>query len=164
MFAEPDNCSLKLEFETREEALRASLESEFQANLDGQLLLAEIRHQKEIDQLRDELSVRETPSTEVASEKMVVYSGDASQKGGKGEGSFHVPPSGSPSPSRSRRPLQPKNRVGLAAEGKGVAASLREAATASKKPRLGAKLPAFKPPSQKVLNGDDDGTAEKANM
>lgn len=163
-FAEPDNCSLKLEFESREEALRDALESQFQADLDGQLLLAEIRHQKEIDQLRAELSVRETPSAEAASGTMVVYSGDAPQKDKKGEGSSHVPSPGSTSPSLSRRPLQPKNRVGLAAKGRGVATSLREAATATKKPRLGTKRPAFKPPSQKISSSDDGETAKTAKM
>lgn len=163
MFAEPDNRSLKLEFEGREETLRDALESEFQADLDGQLLLAEIRHQKEIDQLRAELSVRETPSAEAASGTMVVYSGDAQHKKKQGEDSSRVPPPGSSAPSLSRRPLQSKNRVGSAAKGKGAATIFKKAATASKKPRLGTKLPAFKPPSQKV-SSDDGEAAETANM
>lgn len=159
---ESDIGPLKLEFESREEALRDALESEFQADLDGQLLLAEIRHQKEIDQLRAELSVRETPCMEAASGTMVVYTGDTPKEGGKGEGSSNAPPPSSPSPSLSRRPLQPKNRAGFAAEGKSVAASTsREAATANKKPRLGTKLPAFKPPLRAVSSNDHDKTAAK---
>lgn len=161
--AKSDNDTfLKLEFESREEALRDTLESEFQADLDGQLLLAEIRHQKEIEQLRAALSARETPCAEAASGKMVVYNGVTRQKDKKGEGSSDAPPPGSPSPSLSRRPLQPKNRVGLAAAGSGVAASLREAAPESRKTRLGTKLPAFKPPSQKVSRGEDDKTPKTA--
>lgn len=163
LFAEPDNRLLKLEFEGQEEALRDALESEFQADLDGQLLLAEIRHQKEIDQLRAELSVRETPSAETAGGTMVVYSGDASQKEKQGEDSSRVPHPGAPTPALSRRPLQSKNRVGSAAKGKGSATSLKEAATASKKPRLGTKLPVFKPPSQKV-SSEDGETAKTAKM
>lgn len=153
---------LKLEFESREEALRDALESEFQADIDGQLLLAEIRHQKEIDQLRAELSVREMPCAEAASGTVVVYSGDNTQpKERKGDGSSDAPRPYCPSPSLSSHSSERKNRVGVAAEGKTAAASSsRNAATANTKPRLVTKLPAFKPPLRKGSRGDDDSTAK----
>lgn len=121
---------LQMEFESREVALRDALESDFQADLDGQLLLAEIRHQKEIDALRLELSGGKAPLAEAAAGAIVVFNAGSPQCGEKGEGASGAS-SSARSPSLSRRPLQ--RRVVSGAGG-----------------TLGRKLPVFKTPVQKV--------------
>lgn len=119
-----------MEFESREVALRDALESDFQADLDGQLLLAEIRHQKEIDALRLELGGGKSPLAEAAAGAIVVYNGESPQCGEKGQGASGAS-SSARSPSLSRPPLQ--RGVVSGAGGK-----------------LGRKFPVFKTPVQKA--------------
>lgn len=117
--------------------MRDSLESDFQADLDGQLLLAEIRHQKEMDQLRVELVGRKEPSAETADRPMVVYSPETLQCETEGQGT----PSSSSSvrrPSLSRRPLQQKPTAGVETNASG---------------NFGRKFRAFKPPVQTFAQG-----------
>lgn len=125
-----------MEFESREVALRDYLESDFQADLDGRLLLAEIRHQKEIDQLRVELVGREEPSAETAAGPMVVYSPETPQREREGQGTA-ASSSTARRPSLSRRPVQnPTAGVETTPNG-----------------NLGRKFRAFKPPVQAVAPG-----------
>lgn len=128
-----------MEFESREVALRDALESDFQADLDGQLLLAEIRHQKEIDLLRMELGGGKAPSAGVAAGAIVVYSAETPQREGKGEGASGAS-SSARSPSLSRHPLQRKMGTGG---------------------NLGRKFPAFKTPVQKSLPDDGSKNARR---
>ena len=85
-------------------ALKADLESNFQADLDGQLLLAEIRHQKEINALRLEFCGGKAPLPEVAAGAIVVYDANPPQCEEKGEGASGD--SFAHFPSLRRRPLQ----------------------------------------------------------
>lgn len=128
----------QVEFESREVALRDALESDFQADLDGQLLLAEIRHQKEIEQLRVELVRQEEPSGEtIAAGPMVVYSPETPQREREDQ---DTPGSSSSArrPSLSRRPLPQKPVVGVKTTSSG---------------NLGRKFRAFKPPVQASAPG-----------
>lgn len=140
-----------MEFESREVALRAALESDYQADLDGQLLLAEIRHQKEMEELRVELGDGKEPSAEAATGAIIVYGAATPQRKEKGGGKL-APPSSIRHPSLSRRPPQKKMDVGMAAaETSSGAGVVRELATPSgKQPGLGRKFPVFKPPVQKM--------------
>lgn len=119
-----------MEFESREVALRDALESDFQADLDGQLLLAEIRHQKEIDELRLKLRDEKVPLSEAAAGAIVVYNAESPRRhGGNGDGGSDGP-SSARSPLLSRRPL--RRRMGSGVGG-----------------NLGRKFPVFKTPFQK---------------
>lgn len=140
-----------MEFESREVALRAALESDFQADLDGQLLLAEIRHQKEMEQLRVELGGGKAPSAEAATGAIIVYNAATPRRKEKGGCKFGAPSSVGP-PSLSRRPRQQKMDVGMAAaEHSSDADCVGGVATpGEKQPGLGRKFPVFKPPVQKV--------------
>eukprot|EP00752_Nemacystus_decipiens_P001485 g1459.t1 len=102
---------VKMEFENREVALRDALEADFQADLDGQLLLAEIRHQKEIEALRLELGGGKAPLVEAAAGAIVVYNGEPAQCGEKGEGAPGAS-SSVRSPPLSRRVLQRRSGSG----------------------------------------------------
>lgn len=131
-----------MEFESREVALRDALESDFQANLDGQLLLAEIRHQKEIDLLRLELGCGgKAPSAEATAGAIVVYGAETPSCEEKGVGA-----SGASSfarfPPLSSRPIQ--RTMGGCAGG-----------------NLGRKLPVFKTPVQKSLPGAGSKSARR---
>lgn len=148
--AEFDNLWPQMEFESREVALREALQSEFQADLDGQLLISEIRHQKEVDQLRLELGGGE-PSSKVAAGSLVVYSSETPQ--GQPEGASG--PSSTRRPSRSRRPLQQKACMSMATGGNRGAAGAGRVLTPSGKPALVTKIPAFKSPVQKVSLGEN---------
>lgn len=147
-----------MEFESREVALREALESNFQADLDGQLLLAEIRHQKEMEQLRVELGGGNAPSAEAATSAIILYSTDTPRRGG----TFDAPSSTRP-PSLSRRPLQQKMGVGVAAgENSSGAGGVGEVVTPSgKQPGLGRKFPVFKTPVQKVSPDVGNKKAER---
>lgn len=122
---------LQMEFESREVALRDALESDFQADLDGQLLLAEIQHQKEIDALRLELGGGKATLAEAAAGAIVIHNAETPRREEKGEGASGAS-SSARSPSLSRRPLQRK--MGSSVGG-----------------NLGRKFPVFKTPVQKPL-------------
>ncbi|CAM9308136.1 unnamed protein product [Ectocarpus fasciculatus] len=141
---------VKMEFESREVVLRDSLESDFQADLDGQLLLAEIRHQKEMDRLRVELAGREKPTTEEKTGEIVVYNPETPQRAGRGQLSSGAS-SSTPSPSFPRRPLQKMN-IGEASGGNNGAGGVH-APTTPRGMQLGRKFPVFKTPVRKQIPG-----------
>lgn len=139
-----------MEFESREAALRDTLESDFQADLDGQLLLAEIRHQKEMDRLRVELAGSEKPTTEAKTGNIVVYDPETPQCAGRGQHSSGAA-SFTPSPSFSRRPLHKMN-IGETSGGN-IGAGGVHVPTTPREAQLGRKFPVFKTPVQKQISG-----------
>lgn len=132
---------LQMEFESREVALRDALQNDFQADLDGQLLLAEIRHQKEIDALRLELGGDKAPLAKAAAGAIVVYNAESPQYEAKGDRASSAS-SPARSPSVPRRPLQ--RRMGSGAGG-----------------NLGRKFPVFKTPVQKASPDVDSKNAQR---
>lgn len=141
-----------MEFESREVALRAALESDFQADLEGQLLLAEARHQKEMEQLRMELGGGKAPSSaEAATRAVIVYSAGTPQRKGKGDGKFDATSSIRP-PLLSKRPRQQKMDVGVAADenSSDVGGAGGVVTPSGKRAGLGRKFPLFKTPVRKV--------------
>lgn len=140
-------------------ALREALRSEFQADLDGQLLLAEIRHQKDIDQLRAELNGGGSAYSEVATGGMVVFTkiGDTSLSKKEGERtSWSDPLPSTPSPLGSRAPLQQRARSGMETNGGG--GSKGGAKKLTGEPGVVQRFPAFKTPVRKVLPGGGSKT------
>ncbi|CAM9795518.1 unnamed protein product [Scytosiphon promiscuus] len=139
---------VKVEFESREAALRDALQHDYQADLDGQLLMAEIRHQKEIDRLRLELRGEkgfvQDPTTRT------VTSSDAKSQCEEGGENTLGGPSSSQTPLASRRLVQKKMNAGAASA---LSDSKWVAVPSAKPPGLGRKLPAFKTPIQKI-SGD----------
>lgn len=130
-----------MEFESRQVALTEALESDFQADLDGQLLLEETRHQKEIDALRLELGCGKAPSGEEAAGTIVVYNAKSPRCEEGSEGGCGVSSSARP-PSLSRRPLQ--RRVGSGAGG-----------------NLTRKFPVFKTPVRRASADVGDKNARR---
>lgn len=151
-----------MEFESREVALRAALENEVQEDLDGQLLLAEIRHQKEMEELRVELGGCKAPSSESKASAIIAYSVVTPQRKGKGKGKVGAASSIRPL-SLSRRPLQQKTGVGVAAgENSSDAGGVGGVATPSgKQPVLSRKFPVFKTPIQQVSTNVGDKKSER---
>ncbi|CAM9176054.1 unnamed protein product [Ectocarpus sp. 6 AP-2014] len=141
---------VKMEFESREVALRDTLESDFQADLDGQLLLAEIRHQKEINRLQVELAGSEKPTTDAKTGEIVVYNPETPQCAGRGQRSSGTS-SFTPSPSFSRRPLHKMN-ISEASGGNSGADGVH-VPTTRRGTQLGRKFPVFKTPVQKQIPG-----------
>ncbi|CAN0259132.1 unnamed protein product, partial [Ectocarpus sp. 13 AM-2016] len=141
---------VQMEFESREVALRDTLESDFQADLDGQLLLAEIRHQKEMNLLRVELAGSEKPTTEAKNGEIVVYNPETLQCAGRGQRSSGAS-SFKPSPSFSRRPLHKMN-IGEPSGGSSDAGGVH-VPTTPRGTQLGRKFPVFKTPIQKQIPG-----------
>lgn len=139
------------EFEAREVAMKAALQSDFQVDLEGQLLLAEIQHQKDIDRLKTELSGGDAAAPDAASAASVTVHRRVkiTEVGGGGTGAT-VPPS-TPLPSFPKRPLQDRTRVGVKVEEnnrEGVAGRGGGGSTEGRRGLIG-KLPAFKMPVQK---------------
>ncbi|CAB1114152.1 unnamed protein product [Ectocarpus sp. CCAP 1310/34] len=141
---------VKMEFESREVALRDTLESDFQADLDGQLLLAEIRHQKEMNRLRVELAGSEKPTTEAKTSEIIVYNPETLQCAGSGQRSSGAS-SFTASPSFSRRHLHKMN-IGEASGGNSGAGGVH-VPTTPRGTQLGRKFPVFKTPVQKKIPG-----------
>lgn len=139
----------QMEFENREAALRDSLQSEFQADLDGQLLLAEIRHQKEMDQLRMELRNDPESPTDVTSKALVVYGGETTPSR-RDDGSTKSPNPSNPPPSLPRHSVQRKMPLrGESGEGRCDTGVVGAAAVRPKSGLL-RKLPSFRTPAQKI--------------
>lgn len=143
-----DICPPQMEFEQREAALRDALQSDFQADLDGQLLLAEIRHQKEMDQLRTELGRVEATPLKVAAGSIVVWNQQTPTGASEGRTNSDAPPT-APYPSVPGRSLHQKIQVNAAAGGRG-----RPGAAASGKPVVLGKRSSFKTPAQKAALDD----------
>lgn len=145
-----------MEFELREVAIRDALQSEFQADLDGQFLLAEIRHEKEMDQLRRELSGGETTPSKIAAGDIVVWNRQTLTEAV--EDTSRVNLGGAPttpSPSVSRRGLHQSKQVSVAAgRGRGRGAAPRG------NPAVIRKRSSFKPPAQKAALNDKKETAK----
>lgn len=139
----------KMEFESREAALRDSLQSEFQADLDGQLLLAEIRHQKEMDQLWVELRNDSVPPTDLTGKALIVYGGETTPSRRDG-GSTKSPNPSTSSPSLKKQSVQRKMPLnGESGNGK---FDIGVVGTSAVRPKSGLlrKLPSFRTPAQKV--------------
>lgn len=157
-----------MEFESREVALREALESEHRADLDGIILLAEIRHQKEMDQLRIELSSGGEPLfAEAATGALVVCSGGTPRGLRAGDSGSNADPSAS-SPSLSRPSPKKKMRVDVSAGrtggagggGRGGGGGGGGVITPSEKLGLVRKFPIFRIPIQKVSPGKDKRPAQ----
>lgn len=145
-----------MEFEQREVAIRDALQNEFQADLDGQLLLAEIRHEKEIDQLRTELSGGEATPSKVAVGDIVVWNRQTLT--GAVEDTSRIDSGGAPttpSSSASRRSLHQNIQVSVAA-GRGG----RRGAAPSGNPAVIKKRSSFKAPVQKAALDDKKKSAK----
>lgn len=145
---DPDlNCPSfrQMEFESREAALRDALQSDYQADLDGQLLLEQIRHQKEMDRLRVELGGGKVCIGEQAAGTVYTNGADTRCEGA-GE-SRSGDSSSTRTPSISRRPVRKQMNLGTACT---VRDSGWAAISSAKKPGLGKKLPVFKTPVQKL--------------
>lgn len=140
-----------MEFESREVVLRDTLQSEFQEDIDGQLLLADIRHQKEMDELRTELTDGGTLSAEAAAGTIVVYKketlSERSEVGGISNGPSTT------SPSLPRCSLQQKLPTRVASNDKNIIPPIGKAG-------LARKLPVFKTPVQKVSLVEKNKTAK----
>lgn len=146
----------QMEFEQREVTIRDALQSEFQADLDGQLLLAEIRHEKEMDQLRTELSGGEANPSKVAAGDIVVWNRQTLT--GAVKDTSRINSGGTPttpSPSASRRSLHQNIQVSVGA-GRGG----RRGAAPSGNLAVIRKLSSFKPPVQKAALDDKKKTAK----
>lgn len=140
---------VQMEFENREAALRDSLQSEFQADLDGQLLLAEIRHQKEMDQLRMELGNDPVSPTDLTGKALVVYGGETTPSRGD-DGRTKSPNPSTPSPSLKRQSVQGKMPLrGESGDGRYVIGVVGASAVRPKS-GLTRKLPSFRTPAQNV--------------
>ncbi|CAM9152087.1 unnamed protein product [Hapterophycus canaliculatus] len=135
---------VKMEFENREVAMRDALQSDYQADLDGQLLLAQIRHQKEIDRLRTELCGDRACVREEGAE--TVDTDDPHNHFDGGGETRSGDPSSTQTPSTSRRLMRKKMdvRTTSAVSDSGLAAT-----PSAKQPGLGRKLPVFKTPVQR---------------
>lgn len=153
------------------------LRSEHEADLEGQLLLAEIRHQQDLDRLRAELtdSAIVASSDEAAARSIVPYQPGTNPPQTTGDGSVGVQSNSrrcTPSPSFARGirvtgsgDVSSGYRVGDGG-GRGVqrTSGSRRGLLAEGKCGLAGKLPAFKVPFQKrspgcdSKNGEDDGS------
>lgn len=165
------------EFEAREVAMTDVLRSEHEADLEGQLLLAEIRHQQNLDRLRAELtdSAIGSPSDEAAVRSIVPYQPGTNPSQTRVDGSV-----GAQSNSRRRTP-PPSFARSIRVTGSGNASNGDrlgdggrrgvQGTSGSQRGLLGGgkcglagKLPAFKVPMQKrspgrdTNNGEDNGS------
>lgn len=150
--------------------MQGALQSEHQTDLEGQLLLAEIEHQKGLDRLRTELTrdAAGIPSSDATATSIVLYQPGASRQGGGADESAGVasnPYRCTPSPSVSRRVGMTER--GNASGGRVSGGGGGRGACGLGRRGLVGKLPAFKMPTRKHSPGDDnnerdDGKNKKA--
>lgn len=145
---------MQMEFESREVALREDLQSDFKADLDGQLLLADVRHQKDLDHLRTKL--RGDGSHEMATRTTMTHDPETPDEVRHDEQRSHPPPSSYP-----RRNLKRNMPAGTMGKRKCGGSGSAVLGTGRQDGRLKNVLPAFKLPALRLSPGDEQNGLEK---